>query len=456
MNDRQCDVLIIGGGVTGVAAAVAAARAGAKTMLLEIKPFVGGNAVTGLCLHNYISKNGRQHVFGIAQELVDRLIERGGAVGHIPYNSWVHSVTPVDGDHFRMLSTEMLAEAGVQVIYGAQVVGVDAENGKIKHVVAALKGGLCKIKAKAFVDSSGDADVAAFAGATFRKGDVVTGKMQPVSFLLNFHNVDTKKIAAAIAVSPPAMATRPDVEGEFPVYFNGTFSKWNDVVKKEGIFPNQDHIVFFNTVWPHRINVNTTAVFNIDALDPAAMGVATVQLVRQAEKIGKFLKKNVPGFENSYFSPSIFPGVRETRNIHGLYEITDQDCLNGQKFDDTVGQICFPVDIHDPDTGQAHFYQIGGDGAMDIPFRAMLPIGLSNTVVAGRCVSATHYAHGATRNMAPCLVMGQAAGTAAAMAAASNVALPALDVRKLQARLLADGVFLGDRYTSEVAEAALA
>lgn len=435
--------------MTGIAAATAAARAGAKTILLEIKPFVGGNAVTGLCLHNYISKLGRQHVFGIAQEVVDRLIVRGGAVGHIPYGSFVHSVTPVDGDQFRMMATQMLAEAGVQVIYGAQVVGAHATAGHIHDLQVAMKGGITNIRAKAYVDSSGDADVAAFAGATFRKGDVVTGKMQPVSYILNFHRVDTRKIADAIAVTPPAMATRPDAEGSFPVYFNGTFSKWNDIILGEGIFPNKDHMVFFNTVWPHRINVNTTAVFNIDALDPDAMSQATVELIRQADKIGKFLQDHVPGFEGSYFTPSISPGVRETRNVHGLYELNEDDCLAGRKFDDTIGQICFPVDIHDPDTGQAKFYQIGDDGALDIPFRVMLPKGLSNTVVAGRCVSATHYAHGATRNMAPCLVMGEAAGTAAAMSAQQGVNLPALDVAALQAKLLENGVFLGDRFTQE-------
>lgn len=445
-NEMKCDVLVIGGGVTGVAAAVAAARAGAKTVLLEIKPFVGGNAVTGLCLHSYISKNGRQHVFGLAQEVVDRLKARGGAVGHIPYGGFVHSVTPVDGDQYRMLSTLMLAEAGVRVIYGAQVVGVNATNGHIDSVVTAIKGGLRNISAKAYIDSSGDADVATFAGATSRQGARDTGKYQPISFILNFHHVDTNKIADAIAVTKPAMATRPDFDGEFPVYFNGTFSKWNDIVLSQGIFPNKDHMVFFNTVWPHRINVNTTAVMDVNGLDAEALGRATSDLIAQADRIGEFLQKHVPGFEGSYFTPSIFPGVRETRNIDGLYEITDADCLEGRKFEDTIGQVCFPIDIHDPDTGQARFYPIGDDGAFDIPYRAMLPKGLDNTVVAGRCVSATHMAHGATRNMAPCLVMGEAAGVAAAMAAEQGVGLPEVNVGKLQERLLQNGAFLGDRF----------
>ncbi len=311
---------------------------------------------------------------------------------------------------------------------------------------AAIKGGLCDIFAKTIVDSSGDADVAAFAGVNFRKGDRVTGKMQPVSMILNFHRVDTAKIADAIAVTPPAMATRPDHPTPFPVYFNGSFSKWNDIVLRDKIFPNKDHMVFFNTVWPHRINVNTTAVFEMDGLDPVAMGRATVGLLDQATRIGSFLQEHVPGFQGSYFAPSIFPGVRETRNIEGLYEITDEDCIEGRKFDDTIGQICFPVDIHDPDTGQAKFYQIGDDGAFDIPFRAMLPKGVDNIVVAGRCVSATHYAHGATRNMAPCLVMGEAAGEAAAMAVKQHVAFPELNVRALQERLRSNGVFLGDKF----------
>ncbi|MDQ3793210.1 MAG: FAD-dependent oxidoreductase, partial [Actinomycetota bacterium] len=142
MSDLDYDVLVIGGGVTGIAAATAAARTGAKTALVEIKPFVGGNATTGLCLHNYITKDDRQVVFGIAQEIVDRLIDTGGAVGHVPFHGFVSAVTPVDGELFRILVTEMLAEAGVTVMYGVNVVGVEADAGHVKGVQCALKGGV--------------------------------------------------------------------------------------------------------------------------------------------------------------------------------------------------------------------------------------------------------------------------------------------------------------------------
>ncbi len=445
LPDLDYDVLVIGGGVTGVAAATAAARTGAKAALIEIRPFVGGNATTGLCLHNYITKNGRQVVFGLAQEIVDRLMELGGAVGHVPFHGFVHSVTPVDGELFRRVATEILDEAGVTVLYGANVVGVEAEEGHVNGVRCAVKGGLRTIRASTYVDSSGDADVAVFAGANSWKGDRKTGKMQPISMLLRCYGTDNRRIAEEMAVSEPAMATRPDHPEPFPAYFNGSFSKWNDVIRERGIFPNEDHKVFFNTVWPNHINVNTSAVFGLDGTDPLSLSHATVELTRQVARTGQFLKEYVPGFRDAYFVPAIFPGVRETRHIEGLYEISDDDVNSGRKFEDTIGQVCFPVDIHDPDTGQATFYQIGDDGAFDIPYRSLVPEGLENVLVAGRCISVTSYAHGATRNQAPCLVMGEASGVATALAAQRGVGMPELDVDLLQDTLEERGVFLGDR-----------
>jgi hypothetical protein len=445
MSELDFDVLVIGGGVTGVAAATAAARTGAKTALVEIKPFVGGNATTGLCLHNFVTKNGRQVVFGLAQEMVDRLMEMGGAVGHIPFHGFVHSVTPVDGELFRILSTEMLDEAGVTVLYGVNVIGVEAEDGYVEGVRCAVKGGVRTIRARTYVDSSGDADVAVYAGANSWMGDKATGKMQPISMLLRCYGTENARIAEEIAISEPAMATRPDHPESFPVYFNGSFSKWNDVVREENIFPNEDHKVFFNTVWPNHINVNTSAVFGLDGTDPLSLSRATVELTRQVAKAGRFLKEYVPGFQDAYFVPAIFPGVRQTRHIEGLYEISDEDVDSGRKFDDTIGQVCFPVDIHDPDTGQASFHQIGGDGAFDIPYRSLVPKGLNNVLVAGRCISVTSYANGATRNMAPCLVMGESAGVATAMAAEQDVSMADLDVENLQDTLEERGVFLGER-----------
>lgn len=434
-TEYDFDTIVVGGGVTGIAAAICAARQGVKTALLEARSFVGGNATTGLCLHSFISRYGQQEVFGIAQEIVDRLVEREGAVGHVPFGGFVHSVTPVDGDGFRIVATELLAEANVTILYGAQVVGVQAADGRVEHLTVALKGGLRNFSARTYVDASGDADVAVAAGAEFRTGDRSTGKMQPVSMVLRCFGTDNKRIAEQFADSPPAMATSARYPDEFPVYFNGTFSKWNDAVLEQQLFPNKDHKVFFNTTSPHNINVNTSAVFGVDGTDPLALSRATVQLTRHLGRIAEFLRQEVSGFENAYFMPAAFAGVRETRHIVGLYEVSEDDVNEGRRQDDSVGKVCFPVDIHDPDTGQASFYEIGGDGSFDIPYRALVPAGVHNVIVAGRCISASSYAHGATRNMAPCLVMGQAAGTAAALAAPSGEAFEDLDVARLQREL---------------------
>jgi len=444
MTDLTCDVLVVGGGVTGLAAAVAAARGGAATILLEARPFVGGNATTGLCLHNFLTQQGRQVVFGFAQEMVDRLIVVGGAVGHIPYEGFVASVTPVDGTWFRIVATEVLAEAGVMVLTGTSVIGVDARDGRLHGLTAAMKGGLRTIRAHTYVDASGDGDVAALAGATFRKGEPVTGRMQPVSMLMHFHNVDTRIIAEELGEVAPAMATRRDHQEPFPVYFNGTFAKWNKEIRERNVFPNLDRHVFFNTVWPNRVNVNTSAVVGVDGTDPLALARATTELTHQVARAGEFLKECVPGFARGYFEPAAIVGVRETRNIKGLYEISDEDVRSGRKFEDTIGQICFHVDIHDPDSGQASFHPIGDDGAFDVPFRALLPEGFANLVIGGRCISATSYAHGATRNMAPCLVTGQAAGTAAGLAAARDMPVATLPVGELQDELRRAGAYLGD------------
>ncbi|QZN98873.1 FAD-dependent oxidoreductase [Chenggangzhangella methanolivorans] len=152
MDEMTFDVVVVGGGVTGVAAGIAAARAGAKAVVLEPRPFVGGNATTGLCLHSFLTRDRRQTVFGLAQEMVDRLKAIGAAVGHIPYDGFVSAVTPVDGDWFRILASEMLAEAGCQVIYGASVVGVERDGDAIDALTVAMKGGLRRVVANSYID----------------------------------------------------------------------------------------------------------------------------------------------------------------------------------------------------------------------------------------------------------------------------------------------------------------
>jgi hypothetical protein len=440
------DVLVAGGGVAGIAAALAAARQGAKTILVEPRPFIGGNAATGLCIHTFLTKNGRQVVYGIAQEVVDRLLEAGGAVGHVRLpDGYVHSVTPIDADLFRIETTAMLAQAGVLILYNTALVGAESHGGDVRRVRVASKSRLGWLAAKVFVDATGDADLAALAGAECREGWTGSGAMQPVSMMLRAVGVDTHRACDVLAERPPAYATKKGVDRPFPVYFHGTFARWNKLLRELGVYDHDNHQFWTNTVWPNQLNVNASRLAHVNGNDPLSLSQATVELTEQLRKLSRFLRDHVPGFEGASFIPNAFVGVRETRNIKGLYEINEDDIRAGRRFADTIGQACFPVDIHHPDGKSQQHIDIGGDGAYDIPYRALVPAGFANLLAAGRCVSVSEYAHGATRNMAPCMTTGEAAGVAAAMAAASGTPCPELPIAALQAKLLEAGVYLGER-----------
>ncbi|WP_406624570.1 FAD-dependent oxidoreductase [Acidovorax sp. SDU_ACID1] len=439
------DVLVAGAGVTGICAALAAARQGARTVLLEPRPFIGGNAATGLCIHTYKTREGRQVVYGLAQEIVDRLIEQGGAVGHVPLPSgYVHSVTPVDADLFRMETTAMLARAGVTILYNTALVDAVSHNGQVEKVLICSKSELGFIRARTFVDATGDADLAVKAGAPARTGWPGGGAMQPVSMMMRAVSVDTRRACEALSEFEPAWATKRGCAQPIPVYFHGTFSRWNEELRKLGIYDHDDHQFWTNTVWPDQLNINGSRLAHIDGSDPLALSRATVELTAQLQKLGAFMRDNVPGFENASFLPNAFVGVRETRNIQGLYELNEDDIRVGRRFDDTIGQGCFPVDIHHPDGKSQEHIDIGGDGAYDIPYRCLVPQGIHNLLVAGRCISVTPYAHGATRNMAPCMTTGEAAGVAAAMCAAQSVPTHELAIGTLQGALRDAKVFLGE------------
>jgi hypothetical protein len=443
--DETFDVLVAGAGVTGIAAALAAARQGARTVLIEPRPFIGGNAATGLCIHTFLTKNGRHVVHGIAQEIVDRLVELGGAVGHVPLpEGYVHSVTPVDADLFRMETTAMLAQAGVLILYNTALVGAEAAAGEVRRVQVASKSRLGYLAAKVFIDATGDADLAVLAGAECREGRAGSGAMQPVSMMLRAVGVDVHRACDVLSEHPPAYATKKGVDRPFPVYFHGTFARWNRILRDTGVYEHDNHQFWTNTVWPNQLNVNASRLAHVNGSDPISLSKATVELTAQLQRISQFLKEHVPGFEDASFIPNAFVGVRESRNIKGLYEINEDDIRAGRKFADAVGQACFPVDIHHPDGKSQEHIDIGGDGAYDLPYRALVPAGFGNLLAAGRCISVSEYAHGGTRNMAPCMTTGEAAGVAAALCAATRTACAELSIDRLQSKLVEAGVCLGE------------
>jgi hypothetical protein len=330
-------------------------------------------------------------------------------------------------------------------------VGAESDGGEVRKVRVASKSKLGFLKAKVFIDATGDADLCALAGAEYREGWSGTGAMQPVSMMLRAVSVDTHRACEALAELPPAYAQKKGIDKPIPVYFHGTFRRWNQTLRDLGVYDHDNHQFWTNTVWPNQLNINASRVANVNGNDPLSLSRATVELTSQVQKLSRFLRSHVPGFEQASFIPNAFVGVRETRNIKGLYEINEDDIRVGRKFNDTVGQACFPVDIHHPDGKSQEHIDIGGDGSYDIPYRALVPAGFGNLLAAGRCISATEYAHGATRNMAPCMTTGEAAGVAAALSAKSNTPCPELSIDLLQSHLRAAGAYLGEARPAAVA-----
>ena len=445
MDRKKYDVIVTGGGPAGMAAAVSAARAGASTLIIEKNSFLGGCAASGLPYIDFFSSTGEQLIAGAAEELMRRLNREGASLGHIRTgNGHLNSITMIDPEWVKICGEEMLLEAGCSILYNSFVCKAQIQDNTLASVFVANKAGISEFSADCFVDATGDGDTAAFAGADFEKGRPEDGLMQAMSLLFRLVNVDVKTATGLFDRSP--IVTLPKGTDEtYNVHINGTLSRWNDILEKEGIFDHPDHNLWAGTLRHNELTyVNTVRVAGKDGTDPWQLTAAEMEGRRQLKSILRFLNKNVPGFEKAYIGAvqnSI--GVRETRRITGVYTLTGDDVVSGRKFEDGVGKNGYCIDIHDPrGKGWTSTAIQSPDASYDIPYRCLVPATLDGLLVAGRCVSTTHEALASIRIMPSCMATGQAAGTAAAMAAAQKAAPRSIDTGELRARLIKDGAIL--------------
>ena len=437
-------VLVAGGGPTGICAAIAAARAGVSVTLLEEKPFVGGNATLGLPIMTFHDFNGEQIIHGLPQEVIDRLVEAGGCTGHIEARgAHMASYALVDAEAMKYVCLQMLLEAGVRVLLRAFVVDALVEAQAVGGVVVAGKSGLGIFTADRIVDCTGDADVAARAGAPFVKGRAEDGGMQAMSMTFRLGNIDLDTIVqhfgeGLIVGKKPGEAVARPVRGQ------GTFGPWDAAVEKEGLFPDRNHHLWWNSFREGEVNINTTRIFGKDPTELLTLADAEIEGRRQVHKVIGFLKRHVPGFAKTHLiSTGSQVGIRETRRIVGEYTLTGDDVLEARRFPDAVARGSYPIDIHDPSGKNWGVRFVKDGGAYDIPYRCLVPQEIENLLVAGRCISADHQAMGSTRVMAPCMALGQAAGLAAALSLQQNVAPRRLDADRLRAALRAQKANLG-------------
>ncbi len=445
---EPCDVLVAGGGMAGIAAAIAAARSGAKTVLVEKTGWLGGLGISGATgLHSFFNIFGahpgveRQRVVGgIAQELVDRVQQLGGGVGHVLMErgaDFVSMLTPVEPETFKFVAAQMCLEAGVKLVLHTVVDEVRATAGHIEGIVVWNKAGRSLMRARQYIDCTGDGDLAAYAGAPFVHYKPGDPGAYSAGFTFRLVNVDLAALEADLErrgwITQLAHAIKPGMNRPDLVRLGIDFSELRRAGEE-----NAPAYFLSSSLRPREITYcNCINYGPNDGLSEAALTMAEVNLRGRMLQVTEVFRRHLAGCEQCYpagSAPSV--GQRRARAIRCEYELTQVDCTEGRQFDDQVGCFSFIDNPRD-------FVRDGG--AYGIPYRALIPKGVDNLLIAGRMMSVDLSAHNSTRNTVCCLVCGQAAGTAAALAVAGGVIPREVDVQQLRDKLAGDGVLLKPR-----------
>jgi hypothetical protein len=428
----EYDVAVLGGGPAGIAAAVAAARAGCRTLLIERYGFLGGMGtaagVTNFCgLHANVHGEMRRVVQGVASELLARIDRIGGlnaphlVLGKIFAQAY-------DTAAYKIAADDLMAAHKVDILFHALGAGtVMHDERRINALLVETKAGRQAVRANIFIDCSGDGDLGAWAGAPFEVGDV-NGHMLYPSMMFRLNNIDPAKAGEA-------WRTIPQLMDEALAKGTHTFPRKGAIVRpqKSGI------------EW----RVNFTQLKRADGsaingLEPDDLTRGEIDGRRQAVEAFEFLR-TVPGFENSYIvdlPPQL--GIRETRRVIGGYQLSGEDVLTCASFEDSIGVNGWPIEDHVAGDVVFKFPPIPDSrGFNELPYRMLVPDGIDNLLVAGRCASMTHDGQSAARVSGACFVMGEAAGLAAALALSGNTFARDIAVEKLQQALMKQGAFIG-------------
>lgn len=415
----EYDVAVLGGGPSGVCAAIAAARQGMKVLLVESMPSLGGMATSGKVgpfMTNYDRDGNEQTVGGIFMEIVKRLEKYNGAISPegVPtasiYTSFIDKyhkhVTPIDSFYLEIVLDEMVREAGVEVLCYTQFADCITEDGVIKNVILTAPEGMLGVSAKIFIDCTGNASVAEKAGVPTYKGDEERGIPQPGTLMFEVGGVDDEKYAQfASRPERPVKAYRTPVEG--------------------------------------RYKVNHYHVYNVDATNAKSLTDAHSQARHQVLDAYAVLHDKTPGFENAEII-SVAPvlGIRESRHIEGEYKITIKDVSEGTKFEDRIAVYGFGMDVHNRSEAESGNFKIEVAKKYYIPYRSLLPQNCYNLLVAGKTLSCVSQAVGGMRCMPAAMAMGQAAGIASAMAVHGENTLRDIDIAALQEELKRQGAII--------------
>lgn len=414
---KKYDIAVIGGGFAGVAAAVSASRLGASVLIVERNNSFGG--ASSYCLVNpfmpYSTKiNGEEVPLsqGIFKEIVTELKKRGACDGY----SFLE-------EELKLLLNEMIEKENIDTLFHANVCSVKRDGGRVLSASVITVGGIIEIEADYFIDATGDAQLAFLGGfptVTGRESDMLC---QPMTLCFRLGNVDTDRF----------------------------FESWDALsrahrraLESGEIINPRENILVFKMLQEGVLHFNTTRVVKLNPTDPHDLTKAEFLGRKQVFEIYELMKKHAQGLEKSYLMmTAAHIGVRESRQIVGEYTLLEKDLRSFRKFEDSIAACNYDIDIHNPEgSGTSHYYFPVGE-YYTIPYRSLVLKGAHNILASGRCISSDHASQASYRIMPTVCAIGEASGTAAAIAAKRGVAIGEIDIKELQSTLKAQGAFIG-------------
>jgi len=417
---HEVDVFVAGGGPGGIGAAVAAARKGKKVLLVEHYGFLGGMATAGEVnpfMPNH--HHGDSLDTGIFEDWLARIKEYNpSGQGRI-----------FDPNAARLAAEDLCLEAGVQLLYHHRVVAVKRDGAKIDHVVLHSKSGMSAVKAKVFIDSTGDGDMAYLAGAEFEMGGHDSQYVQPMTLCF--------KLKLNLAETDLGYRDSVEAVGKERKMIHEAFER----AKENGETSNpRENVLTFSTHNNDVVHFNTTRVVKKSSVNGSELSEAEVEARKQMRELIQILRAKVPCFSKATIH-SIAPqiGIRESRRIVGNYMLTQEDHAQFATFADAVARVTYPIDIHNPNGTGTEIKFLPKGAWYEVPYGCLVAKGFDNLLVGSRCISVDHAVHSSVRVMPPVCSLGQAAGTAAAMAVEAKIPCGEVDGVALNADLKAQG-----------------
>lgn len=460
-SEKVFDVVVVGAGPGGLSAAIAAARNGAKVLLVEKNGFLGGNMTIGLPLLGFLDRDGHKVIGGIADEFIADMqhykTSYGVAASRHRYCGMHNSVTLYDHEIFKFIALHKVLDAGIELLLHAEVTDVDVDNRVLKSIEITGKGWKITVYAKIFIDATGDGDMAYLTGASYEKGQKDTGVIQPPTLMFTVSGVDMSKTIDYLEQNPEELipndtiecdrSYNPDYFRRDPTYVLVAMRNLCSKLRAQGKFPvDRENIIVINSVVPGEVHLNCTRHLGVDGSDVFSLTHAEIEGYLQIEKFVKTLQENIPGFEECYIT-NIYPsiGIRESRRFSAIRTLTESDLKEGNIPEDTIALGSYPVDIHSGEASTTIFTKIPVYG---VPYGVSVSNEIEGLMFAGRCAGMDAVAMSSARVMPILMAIGEGAGVGAALAIRNDISPKEVNVAEIRDILLKNGALLVPDTTS--------